>query len=131
MVSTPDKNTRPVSAPIMSPISPGDAAPSPVVPSASRTDRKETSTPTGRPRSTERKSEMKAETHVTDSSKTHSTKGEGTPDIKVQYSINIKLLKAICFVLEPRIYFPVLRFPVLTMYIQLNINNFICKQLNN
>uniref|UniRef100_A0A8C1QY73 Protein 4.1 n=1 Tax=Cyprinus carpio TaxID=7962 RepID=A0A8C1QY73_CYPCA len=56
MVSTPDKNTRPVSAPIMSPISPGDMAPSPVA-SAARTDRKETSTPTGRPRSTERKSE--------------------------------------------------------------------------
>uniref|UniRef100_A0A8C1ECI1 Protein 4.1 n=1 Tax=Cyprinus carpio carpio TaxID=630221 RepID=A0A8C1ECI1_CYPCA len=54
MVSTPDKNTRPVSAPIMSPISPGDMAPSPVA-SAARTDRKETSTPTGRPRSTERK----------------------------------------------------------------------------
>uniref|UniRef100_A0A8C1MAY5 Protein 4.1 n=1 Tax=Cyprinus carpio TaxID=7962 RepID=A0A8C1MAY5_CYPCA len=65
MVSTPDKNTRPVSAPIMSPISPGDMAPSPVA-SAARTDRKETSTPTGRPRSTERKSEVKAEAHVTD-----------------------------------------------------------------
>ncbi|KAA0710688.1 Protein 4.1 [Triplophysa tibetana] len=82
MVSTPDKKTRPVSAPIMSPIFLGDAAPSPVVPSAARTDRKETSTPTGRPRSTERKSEMKAEAHVTDSSKTHSTKAEGTPEIK-------------------------------------------------
>ncbi|XP_056598053.1 protein 4.1 isoform X3 [Triplophysa dalaica] len=82
MVSTPDKNTRPVSAPIMSPISLVDAAPSPVVPSAARTDRKQTSTPTGRPRSTERKSEMKAEAHVTDSSKTHSTKAEGTPEIK-------------------------------------------------
>uniref|UniRef100_A0A8C1QBZ1 Protein 4.1 n=1 Tax=Cyprinus carpio TaxID=7962 RepID=A0A8C1QBZ1_CYPCA len=56
MVSTPDKNTRPVSAPIISPISPGDMAPSPVA-SVARTDRKETSTPTGRPRSTERKSE--------------------------------------------------------------------------
>uniref|UniRef100_A0A671N4C7 Protein 4.1 n=1 Tax=Sinocyclocheilus anshuiensis TaxID=1608454 RepID=A0A671N4C7_9TELE len=68
MVSTPDKNARPVSAPIISPISPGDMAPSPVA-SAARTDRKETSTPTGRPRSTERKSEVKA-----DGSKTHSTK---------------------------------------------------------
>uniref|UniRef100_A0A8C1EI78 Protein 4.1 n=1 Tax=Cyprinus carpio carpio TaxID=630221 RepID=A0A8C1EI78_CYPCA len=73
MVSTPDKNTRPVSAPIISPISPGDMAPSPVA-SVARTDRKETSTPTGRPRSTERKSEVKAEAHVTDGSKTHSTK---------------------------------------------------------
>ncbi|XP_065124265.2 protein 4.1 isoform X9 [Paramisgurnus dabryanus] len=82
MVSTPDKNARPVSAPIMSPISLGDAAPCPVVPSATRTDHKETSTPTGRPRSTERKSEMKTETHVTDSSKTHSTKVEGTPEVK-------------------------------------------------
>ncbi|XP_042631945.1 protein 4.1-like isoform X7 [Cyprinus carpio] len=81
MVSTPDKNTRPVSAPIISPISPGDMAPSPVA-SVARTDRKETSTPTGRPRSTERKSEVKAEAHVTDGSKTHSTKAEGTPEIK-------------------------------------------------
>ncbi|XP_039536385.1 protein 4.1 isoform X1 [Pimephales promelas] len=79
MVSTPDKNARPVSAPIMSPISPGDVAPSPVA-SAARTDRKETSTPTGRLRSSERKSEVKA--HVTDGSKTHSTKAEGTPEIK-------------------------------------------------
>ncbi|XP_026144199.1 protein 4.1-like isoform X3 [Carassius auratus] len=77
MVSTPDKNARPVSAPIMSPISPGDMVASPIA-SAARTDRKETSTPTGRPRSTERK----AEAHVTDGSKTHSTKAEGTPDIK-------------------------------------------------
>ncbi|XP_042631943.1 protein 4.1-like isoform X5 [Cyprinus carpio] len=82
MVSTPDKNTRPVSAPIISPISPGDMAPSPVA-SVARTDRKETSTPTGRPRSTERKSEVKAEAHVTDGSKTHSTKAEGTPEIKL------------------------------------------------
>ncbi|XP_051728772.1 protein 4.1 isoform X8 [Ctenopharyngodon idella] len=81
MVSTPDKNARPVSAPIMSPISPGDVAPSPVT-SAARTDRKETSTPTGRLRSSERKSEVKAEAHVTDGSKTHSTKAEGTPEIK-------------------------------------------------
>uniref|UniRef100_A0A672Q517 Protein 4.1 n=1 Tax=Sinocyclocheilus grahami TaxID=75366 RepID=A0A672Q517_SINGR len=58
MVSTPDKNARPVSAPIISPISPGDMAPSPVA-SAAHTDRKEMSTPTGRPRSTERKSEVK------------------------------------------------------------------------
>ncbi|XP_073714084.1 protein 4.1 isoform X8 [Misgurnus anguillicaudatus] len=82
MVSTPDKNARPVSAPIMSPISLGDAAPCPVVPSATRTEHKETSTPTGRSRSTERKSDMKTETHVTDSSKTHSTKAEGTPEVK-------------------------------------------------
>ncbi|XP_048057918.1 protein 4.1 isoform X2 [Megalobrama amblycephala] len=81
MVSTPDKNARPVSAPIMSPISPGDVAPSPVA-SAARTDRKETSTPTGRLRSSERKSEVKAEAQVTDGSKTHSTKAEGTPEIK-------------------------------------------------
>nr|XP_055076736.1 protein 4.1 isoform X6 [Misgurnus anguillicaudatus] len=82
MVSTPDKNARPVSAPIMSPISLGDAAPCPVVPSATRTEHKETSTPPGRSRSTERKSDMKTETHVTDSSKTHSTKAEGTPEVK-------------------------------------------------
>ncbi|XP_059366010.1 protein 4.1 isoform X3 [Carassius carassius] len=81
MVSTPDKNVRPVSAPIISPISPGDVASSPIA-SAARTDHKETSTPMGRPRSTERKSEVKAEAHVTDGSKTHSTKAEGTPEVK-------------------------------------------------
>uniref|UniRef100_A0A8C1M9W7 Protein 4.1 n=1 Tax=Cyprinus carpio TaxID=7962 RepID=A0A8C1M9W7_CYPCA len=74
MVSTPDKNTRPVSAPIMSPISPGDMAPSPVA-SAARTDRKETSTPTGRPRSTERKSEVKTKT-ITISDVTNSLRSE-------------------------------------------------------
>uniref|UniRef100_A0AAR2KY76 Protein 4.1 n=1 Tax=Pygocentrus nattereri TaxID=42514 RepID=A0AAR2KY76_PYGNA len=65
MVSTPDKTPRPVSAPVMSPISPGDAAPSPVVTSAARVERKETATPSSRPsRVGEKKGEAKTESHV-------------------------------------------------------------------
>uniref|UniRef100_A0A673Y9L7 Protein 4.1 n=1 Tax=Salmo trutta TaxID=8032 RepID=A0A673Y9L7_SALTR len=44
MVSTPDKSTRPVSAPIMSPVSPGDAAPSPVTSALPRSDLDKTHT---------------------------------------------------------------------------------------
>uniref|UniRef100_A0AAR2J460 Protein 4.1 n=1 Tax=Pygocentrus nattereri TaxID=42514 RepID=A0AAR2J460_PYGNA len=83
MVSTPDKTPRPVSAPVMSPISPGDAAPSPVVTSAARVERKETATPSSRPsRVGEKKGEAKTESHVAEASKTQSVKPEGTPEIK-------------------------------------------------
>uniref|UniRef100_A0A8K9XCB1 Protein 4.1 n=1 Tax=Oncorhynchus mykiss TaxID=8022 RepID=A0A8K9XCB1_ONCMY len=44
MVSTPDKSTRPVSAPIMSPVSPGDAAPPTVTSALPRSERREAST---------------------------------------------------------------------------------------
>uniref|UniRef100_A0A8K9UDV0 Protein 4.1 n=1 Tax=Oncorhynchus mykiss TaxID=8022 RepID=A0A8K9UDV0_ONCMY len=69
MVSTPDKSTRPVSAPIMSPISPGDVAPSPVTSGLPRGERREASTPTVRKsRSAERKTkeEAKVESKVTE-----------------------------------------------------------------
>ncbi|XP_062384985.1 protein 4.1 isoform X3 [Sardina pilchardus] len=83
MVATPEKGARPVSAPIMSPVSPGDAAPSPAIAAATK-ERKEAGTPTGRPsRSAERKAEVKGEGRGTDSPKAQQgAKAEHTPDIK-------------------------------------------------
>uniref|UniRef100_A0A4W5KNA7 Protein 4.1 n=1 Tax=Hucho hucho TaxID=62062 RepID=A0A4W5KNA7_9TELE len=72
MVSTPDKSTRPVSAPIMSPVSPGDAAPSPVTSALPRSERREASTATGRQsRSAERKTKEEAKVASKDLDKTH------------------------------------------------------------
>ncbi|XP_052325390.1 protein 4.1-like isoform X8 [Oncorhynchus keta] len=85
MVSTPDKSTRPVSAPIMSPISPGDVAPSPVTSGLPRGERREASTPTVRKsRSAERKTkeETKVESKVTEVSKTQSSRPQSTPEFK-------------------------------------------------
>lgn len=92
MVATPEKGARPVSAPIMSPVSPGDAAPSPAsaAVAAATKERKEVSTPTGRPsRSAERKAEVKGEGRSTDSPKAQpGAKAELTPDIKVWSNTN-------------------------------------------
>ncbi|XP_071225054.1 protein 4.1-like isoform X6 [Salvelinus alpinus] len=85
MVSTPDKSTRPVSAPIMSPVSPGDAAPSPVTSALPRSERREASTAPGRQsRSAERKikEETKVESKVTEVSKTQSSRPQSTPEFK-------------------------------------------------
>ncbi|XP_045550990.1 protein 4.1 isoform X7 [Salmo salar] len=85
MVSTPDKSTRPVSAPIMSPISPGDVAPSPVTSGLPRGERREASTPTARQsRSAERKTkeEAKVESRVAEVSKTQSSRPQSTPEFK-------------------------------------------------
>ncbi|XP_076865795.1 protein 4.1 isoform X7 [Brachyhypopomus gauderio] len=83
MMSTPDKTARPVSAPVMSPISPGDVAPSPVVTSVARLEHKDAATPTSRPsRLADRKGEAKTERCVTDAPKTRGTKVEGIPEIK-------------------------------------------------
>uniref|UniRef100_A0A8C7IJ26 Erythrocyte membrane protein band 4.1a n=1 Tax=Oncorhynchus kisutch TaxID=8019 RepID=A0A8C7IJ26_ONCKI len=87
MVSTPDKSTRPVSAPIMSPISPGDVAPSPVTSGLPRGERREASTPTVRKsRSAERKTkeEAKVESKVTEVSKTQSSRPQSTPEFKLR-----------------------------------------------
>ncbi|TRY65082.1 hypothetical protein DNTS_006080 [Danionella cerebrum] len=54
-----------------------DGGDPPPVATAGRSDKKETSTPTGRPRSSERKSEIKAEAHVT-----HGSKTDGTTEIR-------------------------------------------------
>uniref|UniRef100_A0AAZ3Q4G6 Protein 4.1 n=1 Tax=Oncorhynchus tshawytscha TaxID=74940 RepID=A0AAZ3Q4G6_ONCTS len=89
MVSTPDKSTRPVSAPIMSPISPGDVEPSPVTSGLPRGERREASTPTVRKsRSAERKTkeEAKVESKVTEVSKTQSSRPQSTPEFKVLHT---------------------------------------------
>ncbi|XP_029590368.1 protein 4.1 isoform X4 [Salmo trutta] len=85
MVSTPDKSTRPVSAPIMSLISPGDVAPSPVTSGPPRGERREASTPTAhQSRSAERKTkeEAKVESRVAEVSKTQSSRPQSTPEFK-------------------------------------------------
>uniref|UniRef100_A0A3Q1ICU7 Protein 4.1 n=1 Tax=Anabas testudineus TaxID=64144 RepID=A0A3Q1ICU7_ANATE len=59
MASTPDnKSTRPVSAPIMSPVSPGEATPSPLLPILHRTHPHHGCTPKGH-RSADRKAQVK------------------------------------------------------------------------
>uniref|UniRef100_A0AAY4EEW4 Protein 4.1 n=1 Tax=Denticeps clupeoides TaxID=299321 RepID=A0AAY4EEW4_9TELE len=85
MVSTPEKGTRPVSAPVMSPISPGDSAPSPVASSAPRAERKEVSTPTSRAgHSSERRVDVKVETRTPDLAKTRGGRAQPAPEVKVQ-----------------------------------------------
>ncbi|KAM6958722.1 protein 4.1-like [Aplochiton taeniatus] len=78
-VSTPDRNARPVSAPIMSPVSPGDAAPSPVTAALRRAERHPSSTPKGPP---SRSAEVKADGRATESAKTQSPGPGFTPDVK-------------------------------------------------
>ncbi|KAK9526391.1 hypothetical protein VZT92_015092 [Zoarces viviparus] len=81
MASTPDnKSTRPVSAPVMSPVSPGEAAPSPLLPTLLRSDHHR-STPRGH-RSADRKGEVKAEGQPAEYTKRHSPRPESTPEIK-------------------------------------------------
>uniref|UniRef100_A0A3Q4M4X4 Protein 4.1 n=1 Tax=Neolamprologus brichardi TaxID=32507 RepID=A0A3Q4M4X4_NEOBR len=81
MVSTPDnKSSRPVSAPVMSPVSPGEATPSPLLPTLPRSHHHDVSTPRGH-RYSSRKAELQAECLKTDSVKSHSAKS--TPEIKV------------------------------------------------
>ncbi|XP_071775272.1 protein 4.1 [Centroberyx gerrardi] len=83
MASTPDKTTRPVSAPIMSPVSPGEAAPSPLPSGLSRAERRESSTPKGRSsRLADRKAEVKVESRPAESTKTQSPRQDSTPEIK-------------------------------------------------
>lgn len=83
MASTPDnKSTRPVSAPVMSPVSPGEASPSPLLHILPRHDHHDGSTPKGR-RSADRKAELKKESHQAEHGKSHSPRPESTPEIKV------------------------------------------------
>uniref|UniRef100_A0A8P4K7Y9 Protein 4.1 n=1 Tax=Dicentrarchus labrax TaxID=13489 RepID=A0A8P4K7Y9_DICLA len=82
MASTPDnKSTRPVSAPIMSPVSLGEATPSPLLPILPRSDHHDGSTSKGH-RSADRKAEVKAESQPAEHTKTHSPRPEFTPEIK-------------------------------------------------
>ncbi|KAJ4921150.1 hypothetical protein JOQ06_016521 [Pogonophryne albipinna] len=80
MASTPDnKSSRPVSAPVMSPVSPGDATSSPMLPPLLRSDHRDGSTPKGH-RSTHRKAEGKGESQHAEHTKSH--RPESTPEIK-------------------------------------------------
>ncbi|KAJ0003560.1 hypothetical protein NQD34_008658 [Periophthalmus magnuspinnatus] len=83
MASTPDnKSSRPVSAPVMSPISPGEATPSPLLPALRHlSDQHDSSTPKSR-RSADRKHEIRADSRQTDSPKSHSPRLDFTPELK-------------------------------------------------
>ncbi|XP_022599782.1 protein 4.1 isoform X1 [Seriola dumerili] len=82
MVSTPDnKSTRPVSAPVMSPVSPGEASPSPLLPTLPRSDHHDGCTPKGH-RSADRKAEVKKESQPAEYGKSHSPRPDATPEIK-------------------------------------------------
>ncbi|KAI5629752.1 protein 4.1, partial [Silurus asotus] len=84
MVSTLNKAARPVSAPIMSPISIGDPSPSSIVTSAIQVEHKDLVTPTSPPsHSGENKVEVKAESYVTGSFKMQSVALEDTSEIKM------------------------------------------------
>uniref|UniRef100_A0AAQ6A1E0 Protein 4.1 n=1 Tax=Amphiprion ocellaris TaxID=80972 RepID=A0AAQ6A1E0_AMPOC len=83
MVSTPDnKSTRPVSAPVMSPVSPGEAASSPLLSALPHSDHHDGSTPKGH-RCADRKADLKVECLLAEYTKSHSPKPGLTPDIKV------------------------------------------------
>ncbi|XP_032392110.1 protein 4.1 isoform X14 [Etheostoma spectabile] len=83
MASTPDnKSTRPVSAPVMCAVSPGEGSPSPLQPAPPRSDHHDGSTAKGR-RSADRKGAGKAEGQPLEHTKSHSPRPEATPDIKL------------------------------------------------
>ncbi|KAK2829974.1 hypothetical protein Q5P01_017905 [Channa striata] len=82
MASTPDnRSTRPVSAPIMSPLSPGEATPSPLLPTLPLSDHRDGRMPRAH-RSAERRAEEKAESQLAGHTKSHSPRPESTPEIK-------------------------------------------------
>uniref|UniRef100_A0A1A8E5N1 Protein 4.1 n=1 Tax=Nothobranchius kadleci TaxID=1051664 RepID=A0A1A8E5N1_NOTKA len=80
MAITPDnKSSRPVSAPVMSPVSPGDASPSPLLSALHRADRHDGSTPKSH-RHDDRKGELKTERKA--EPKCQNPKPQSTPEIK-------------------------------------------------
>uniref|UniRef100_A0A8C9WV55 Protein 4.1 n=1 Tax=Sander lucioperca TaxID=283035 RepID=A0A8C9WV55_SANLU len=82
MASTPDnKSTRPVSAPVMCAVSPGEGSPSPLLPALPRSNHHDGSTAKGQ-RSADRKAAGKAEGQPAEHTKSHSPRPEATPDIK-------------------------------------------------
>ena len=104
MASTPDnKSTRPVSAPVMSPVSPGEVTPSPLLPTLPRTDYHDGSTPRGR-RSGDRKAEVKAASRAAESTKSHSPRPESTPEIKVVETLFYitELGFSLCFLIKQK-----------------------------
>ncbi|XP_068560508.1 protein 4.1-like isoform X4 [Cebidichthys violaceus] len=81
MASTPDnKSTRPVSAPVMSPVSPGEAAPSPLLPTLPRSDHHRSALRGHR--SADRKVDVKAAGQPAEYTKSNSPRPESTPEIK-------------------------------------------------
>lgn len=94
MVSTLNKTARPVSAPIMSPISIGETAPSPMVTSAIQVEHKGLVTPT-RPlsQSGDNKVEVKPESCLTGTFKMQSVALEDTSEIKVHYISLLPILE--------------------------------------
>ncbi|XP_061520113.1 protein 4.1 isoform X4 [Phycodurus eques] len=82
MASTPDnKSSRPVSAPIMSPLSPGENTPSPLLRTLHFVNRSNSPTPKFH-RSADRKAEIKGRSRKTDSTKSQSPRPESTPEMK-------------------------------------------------
>ncbi|XP_008330075.1 protein 4.1 isoform X11 [Cynoglossus semilaevis] len=82
MAFTPDnKSSRPVSAPVTSPVTPGEGAPSPMLPTLHRSDHHDGSTTKGR-RSGDRKAELKKETHRGEHNRSQSPRPEATPEVK-------------------------------------------------
>ncbi|XP_039675522.1 protein 4.1 isoform X8 [Perca fluviatilis] len=82
MASTPDnKSTRPVSAPVMCAVSPGEGSPLPLLPALPRSDHHDGSKTKGQ-RSADRKAAGKAEGQPAEHTKSHSPRPEATPDIK-------------------------------------------------
>ncbi|XP_077598969.1 protein 4.1 isoform X10 [Stigmatopora nigra] len=83
MASTPDNRaSRPVSAPIMSPLSPGENTPSPLLHALHFANRSNSSTPKLH-RSADRKAENKGHSRKTTSTKTQSPRPESTPEMKL------------------------------------------------
>uniref|UniRef100_A0A1A7YAP2 Protein 4.1 n=1 Tax=Iconisemion striatum TaxID=60296 RepID=A0A1A7YAP2_9TELE len=81
MATTPDnKSSRPVSAPVMSPVSLGDATPSPLLSTLHRADRHDGSTPRSH-RHDDRKGELKTERKA-EHNKSQNPKPQSTPEIK-------------------------------------------------
>ncbi|XP_029022400.1 protein 4.1 isoform X13 [Betta splendens] len=81
MVSTPDnKSSRPVSAPIMSPVSPGEATPSPLLATLHRTPH-HGCTPKAHC-CADRKAAVKTDSQAADQTKSYSPRAKSTPDIK-------------------------------------------------
>lgn len=67
----------------MSPVSPGEATPSPLLASLRRSDHHDGPTPHRGRRSADRKAELKGESQPAEYTKSHSPRPESTPDIKV------------------------------------------------
>ncbi|XP_061683366.1 protein 4.1-like isoform X3 [Syngnathoides biaculeatus] len=76
-----NKSSRPVSAPIMSPLSPGENTPSPLLHTLHFANRSHSSTPKLH-RSGDRKAEIKGHSQKTDSTKNQSPRPESTPEMK-------------------------------------------------